>query len=557
MRRHLITTALPYADGVTHPGHLVCSLLPADIYARFMRARGTDVLFVSATDEHGARVEMAAHEAGLEVGEYCHLQHEIQVRFAEEFGLSFDVFGRSSGAQVREQTQYFAKRLSEEGFLEGRSARRLFSPAEGRFLADRCIVGTCPHCGFDRARGDRCEDCERFLDPIALLDARSAISGARDLEVRDRRHLFLLQSKLVGRLREWLEARADWPLLARSLGLAQLDEGLKDQSVTRDSAWGVPVAKQDFEGKVYCAWFDAPIACIGATREWAEERGEPGRWREWWRASDDVWYVQFAAKDDVSFNPLHFPCIAIGSGEKWKLVDCLKPFHSLTYYGGRFAVEAFMFRGLELIPADCWRYYLIGNAPEAGDASFSWESIAAAVNADLADSFGNFVHRSLTFASRHFGGRIPAGGEPGPPELELLDDVGRLMGTYTERMDALEFRRAIDRLRAMWRRGNAYLDRKRPWVTIGSDRDDAELTLRFCINLTCLFARLSAPVMPFTADRVFDALAVPDADRSWPAGFDGNGLVPAHPFTAPPMLFRKVPEGDVGRWRVRFGAEPC
>jgi len=527
MRRYLITTALPNADGVTQPGDLAGSLLPADVYARFLRARGEEVLFVSATGEHGASVELAAHETGLAVGDHCRRQHATQARFAEEFGLSFDVFGRSSGARVREQTQYFAKRLEEEGFLEARSTRQLFSPADGRLPG-----------------------------PTELLDARSAISSSRDLELRDSRQLYFLQTKLAGALRDWLSEKHDWP----PLGLEQLDEGLEDRIATRDSRWGVPVPGQGREEKVYCAWFDAPIAWIGATREWAEAGGDPDAWRQWWRASEDVRYVQFAARDEIPFNAVSFPCMFIGSGEKWKLVDYLKAFHGLTYYGGGLALDGssggFMYRGLELLPADCWRYYLTANAPEAGDADFSWEALAVAVNEDLADGFGNFVHRSLAFADRHFGGAVPAGGEPGPPELELLEDLDRLLDAYTERMGALEFRDAIGELRRIWSRGNAYLDRKQPWVAIGSDREDAELTLRFCLNLASLFARLSAPTIPFTANRVLDALAVPDADRGWPSTFKGDELAPAHPFTVPPVLFGKVAAGDVARWRALFGTGP-
>jgi methionyl-tRNA synthetase len=543
---------------VKHLGNLVGSMLPADVYARFLRARGERVLFVCATDEHGTPAELAADEAGLEVAEYCRRQHEVQARLAGEFGLSFDVFGRSSSSRNKEQTRYFAQRLDERGFLEARSMRQVFSPADGRFLPDRYIIGDCPHCGYDRARGDQCENCGRLLDPTELLAPRSAISGSRELEVKDSRHLFLLQSKLVEELREWLSEKKDWPVLARSIGLKWLDEGLEDRSITRDLSWGVPVDRLGFEGKVYYVWFDAPIAYIAATREWADARGEPDAWRDWWRASEEARYVQFMAKDNVPFHTVGFPCTIIGSGEAWKLVDFLKAFNWLTYYGGKFSttqgVGVFMDQALELLPADYWRYYLMASAPEADDTSFTWETFAVAINKDLADNFGNFVNRSLTFAQRHFGEEIPAGGEPGLVEAELMEDLDRLLDSLTERMDALEFRKAAGGLRAIWSRGNAYFDRKQPWVAVEEDRDDAALTVRFCVNLVCLFARLSAPTMPFTADRVLDALSVPGADRGWPAGFSGEELGAGHRFSLPPLLFRKVEEADIEQWRTRFGA---
>jgi len=556
--RHLITSALPYINGVKHLGNLVGSMLPADVYARFLRARGERVLFVCATDEHGTPAELAADEAGLEVAEYCRRQHETQARLAEQFGLSFDVFGRSSSPRNKEQTQYFARRLEEEGFLEARSSRQVYSPADRRFLPDRYIVGTCPHCGCDRARGDQCESCGRLLNPTELVDARSAISGSRDLEARDSRHLFLLQSKLVGELRAWLGEKGDWPLLARSIGLKWLDEGLDDRSVTRDLSWGVPVEQAGFENKVYYVWFDAPIAYIGATREWADARGEPDAWREWWCGSADARYVQFMAKDNVPFHTVGFPCTLLGSGEDWKLVDFLKAFNWLTFYGGKFStsqgVGVFMDQALELLPADYWRYYLIANAPEAGDTSFSWETFALAVNKDLADTFGNFVNRSLTFAQRHFGAEVPSGGERGAAEVELQGDLERRLSAYGRCMEDLEFRKAIAELRAIWSRGNAYFDRKRPWVAIEEDPDDAALTLRYCVNLVCLFARLGLPVVPFTANTLLDALGVPGPGRTWPLGFGAEELGPGHRFSVPPLLFRKVSEADVERWRQRFGA---
>lgn len=476
MPRHLITAALPSADGVRSLGGLAGSVLPADVYARFLRARGERVLFVCVSDERWPR------------------QHDTQARLAEKLGLSFDAFGRTSATRTREQTQYFAQRLEEEGFLEPRSTRRALP------------------------RG-----------------------------ARDSRHLFLLQSKLVGELREWLGGKSNWPSLARSPGLEWLDEGLGDRSVTEDQAWGVPVERQGFEEMVYGAWFAAPIAYIGTTREWAEARGEPDAWREWWRASDEVRYVQFMVDDDVPDHTVCFPCAVIGSRERWKLVDYLKAFHQLRCRGDSG-------QALELLPADCWRYYLAANAPETEEAGFSWEALAIAVNDELADVFGDFVHRSLGFAERHFAGEVPASGEPGPPELELLEDLGLRLSTYTDRMAALELRPAISELRAMWSRGRAYLDRKQPWSAIGVDRADAELTLRFCLNLVYLFARLGAPAMPFTSERILDALGVPEADRGWPSEFKGDELALARRLAVPSLPLRRVAGDDVERWRARFGA---
>lgn len=557
LARHLITSALPYINGVKHLGNLAGSMLPADVYARFLRARGAEVLFVCATDEHGTPAELAAAETGIPVDEFCRRQHEVQARLSEAFGLSFDVFGRSSSPQNRALTQHFGRRLEEEGFIEERETLQMYSVADERFLPDRYIIGTCPNCAYDSARGDQCENCGRLLDPTDLVHPRSAISGDRDLELRESRHLFLLQSKLAAELREWLETRNDWPVLARSIGLKWLDEGLGDRSITRDLSWGIPVDRPGFEAKVYYVWFDAPIEYIGATREWADARGEPDAWRAWWYQADDVRYVQFMAKDNVPFHTVGFPCTLIGSREPWKLVDFLKAFNWLTYYGGKFStshgVGVFMDDALELLEPDYWRYYLMANAPESDDSRFTWETLALAVNKDLADTFGNFVHRTLTFTQRRFGGRVPAGGEPGEEEAGLAADVEDAVRGYTTRLEALEFRKATSELRALWSRGNAYLDRKQPWTAIKHSPADAKLTIRTCINLIVLYARLGAPIIPFTSSRTLDALGVPATDRDWPAGFTAV-LDPGAPISVPPVLFRKVADAEVEQWRERFGA---
>ncbi|MHB8690705.1 MAG: methionine--tRNA ligase [Solirubrobacteraceae bacterium] len=561
MPRYLITSALPYINGVKHLGNLVGSMLPADVYARYLRARGEDVLYVCATDEHGTPAELAAVEAGMPVAEYCAEQHAIQERLGRAFGLSFDIFGRSSSAQNHDLTQYFGRILDQNGLIEERTTMQMYSPADDRFLPDRYIIGTCPHCGYARARGDQCENCGNLLDPTELIEPRSAVSGSTDLEVRESKHLFLLQSKLVPELREWLGSKTDWPVLSRSIGLKWLDEGLGDRSITRDLSWGVPVDRPGFEGKVYYVWFDAPIEYIAATREWADARGEPDAWRSWWYDADDVRYVEFMAKDNVPFHTIGFPCTIIGSREPWKLVDYLKAFNWLTYYGGKFStsqgIGVFMDDALEILEADVWRYYLIANAPESDDSSFTWETFAVAVNKDLADTFGNFVNRALTFTARRFDGAVPNGGTPAAEEERLQTDIDRGIAEYGARLDEMEFRKAAAELRALWARSNEYFDRKQPWVAIKSDPDDAALTLRTCVNLIAVFGRLIEPIMPFTKERLLDALGVAASDRGWPERFDPELLPPGHAISVPDVLFGKLSDEQIGAWRERFGGVPA
>ena len=328
MSKILITSALPYINGVKHLGNLAGSMLPADVYARAMRLMGHDVLYICATDEHGTPAELAAQAVDMEVEAYCEKMHEAQKAAGAQFKLSYDYFGRSSAKSNHDLTQHFAHLLEEKGLIEERVSQQVYSNADGRFLPDRYVEGTCPNCGFEKARGDQCDSCGKLLDPIDLIDPYSAVSGSKDVEVRDTNHLYLKQSVLSEDLRKWVNAAQGWPPIATSIALKWLDEGLRDRSITRDLKWGIPVTDKDgkvregFEGKVFYVWFDAPIEYIAATQDWAAETG--GEWESWWRTdkgADDVQYVQFMGKDNVAFHTLSFPTTIIGSGEPWKLVD--------------------------------------------------------------------------------------------------------------------------------------------------------------------------------------------------------------------------------------------
>ena len=329
MAKILITSALPYINGIKHLGNLAGSLLPADIAARHRRQIGDEVLFICATDEHGTPAELAAAEAGLDVATYCARQHAIQADIYRRLDLSFDHFGRSSSARNHDLTQHFFARLEAEGFIEEHVVAQIYSALDQRFLPDRYIIGTRPHCGSAEARGDQCESCTRQLDPIDLIAPRSALSGDTRLSVRETRHLFLRQSALAGELERWIATRS-WPPLVASIARKWLSEGREDRCITRDLAWGVPVPKAGFEGKVFYVWFDAPIAYIAATQEWADVSPETRDWRRWWWEAQGVTYLQFLGKDNVPFHTASFPCTLIGSREPWTRVDLMKGVNWLT-----------------------------------------------------------------------------------------------------------------------------------------------------------------------------------------------------------------------------------
>ncbi|WP_397415446.1 methionine--tRNA ligase [Phenylobacterium sp.] len=578
MSRILITSALPYINGIKHLGTLAGSMLPADVYARFQRARGRETLYICATDEHGTPTELAAAAVGLNPATFCAQEHEVQARLGAAFGLSWDHFGRSSSPQNRALTQQFAQQLWEAGFLEERVTQQVYSRADRRFLPDRYVIGTCPHCGYEAARGDQCENCTRVLDPADLKNPRSAVSGSTDIEIRDSKHLFLRQSLFAERLRGWIEGKkGDWPLLVTSIALKWLDEGLQDRGITRDLEWGVPVnagdwganpqgARPDAEGlagKVFYVWFDAPIEYIGATWEWADANPNTGGWERWWRApeADDVTYVQFMGKDNVPFHTVGFPTTLMGVNEgansPWKLVDQLKGFNWLDYYGGKFSTSqkrgVFMDHALELLPADYWRWWIIANAPEGSDATFTWEQFQTQVNADLADVLGNFVNRICKFAETRFEGRVPEGGTPGELERRLEADVAAKMTELTTLMEAREFRKSATALRQLWVLGNQYLTEAAPWTALKTDRDRAAVVVRYGLDLVALFARVSAPMIPNASAAISEALGVM-TDAGWPEPEGALGMLrPGDPIRAPDVLFRKVEDGQVAEWRERFG----
>ncbi len=570
MARILITSAIPYINGIKHLGNLVGSQLPADLYARYMRARGHEVLFLCATDEHGTPAELAAAKAGMPVADYCAEMHEVQTKLSDGFRLSFDKFGRSSSPQNHALTQHFAGKLAEKGLISEVSEKQMYSNADGRFLPDRYIEGTCPNCGYDRARGDQCENCTKQLDPTDLIDPRSAISGSTDLEVRETKHLYLRQRSLRGQLSDWIDSKTDWPVLTTSIAKKWLNDGdgLQDRGITRDLDWGIPVKKgsEDWpgmEGKVFYVWFDAPIEYIACAKEWSDATGRPDtEWERWWRTdkgADDVRYVQFMGKDNVPFHTLSFPATIIGSGEPWKLVDYIKSFNYLNYDGGQFSTSqgrgVFMDQALSILPADYWRWWLLSHAPENSDAEFTWENFQTSVNKDLADVLGNFVSRVTKFCRSKFGEEVPSGGKWGAEEDALIARLSEGVARYEAAMEAIEVRKAAGELRAIWVAGNEYLQSAAPWSVFKDDPDRAAAQIRLALNLIRVYAVLSAPFIPDAAGSMLSAMNTLDTD--WPSDMRTalTALPPGHAFTVPDVLFKKIADEEREDWQTRFSGQ--
>ncbi|MBT5294716.1 MAG: methionine--tRNA ligase [Octadecabacter sp.] len=564
MARHLITSAIPYINGIKHLGNLVGSQLPADLYARYLRGRGDEVLFLCATDEHGTPAELAAAKAGKPVDEYCAEMWAVQADLAKGFNLSFDYYGRSSSDQNRKLTQHFASVLYDNGLIEERMETQMYSHADGRYLPDRYIEGTCPNCGFDSARGDQCDNCTKQLDPVDLIDPRSTISGSTELEMRDTKHLYLLQSKLKDDIDQWIDSQTGWPVLTTSIAKKWLHDGdgLQDRGITRDLDWGVPVALGDkpwpgMEGKVFYVWFDAPIEYIACSQEWSDATG--GDWARWWRTdkgADDVRYTQFMGKDNVPFHTLSFPATIIGSDEPWKRVDYLKSFNYLNYDGGQFSTSrgrgVFMDQALEILPADYWRWWLLSRVPETSDTEFTWDNFQTDVNKDLADVLGNFVSRVTKFCRSKFNEDVPAGGEWGDAETTLIADLQTRLTAYEAAMDRIEIRKAAGELRAMWAAGNEYLQAAAPWTLFKTNPDQAAAQIRLALNLIRIYAVLSAPFIPTASAKLLSAMNT--LDMEWPSDMNAavQALPEGHAFNVPDNLFDKITDEQRDEWAERF-----
>ena len=532
MKRILITSALPYINGIKHLGNLVGSQLPADLYARYKRAKGHEVAFICATDEHGTPAELAAIENQTSTEEYCRGMWQIQKSLSEQFFLSFDFFGRSSSPSNHELTKLFAVNLDKNDLLKRVEERQLFSREDKRFLPDRYVVGTCPECSYEGARGDQCENCTRQLDASELISPRSVLSGSKDLELIKTEHLYLMQSKLKDQLLAWIASNKSWPILTTSIAKKWLidGDGLKDRSITRDLNWGIPVEKEGrpwegMENKVFYVWFDAPIAYISSTIDWAaSKKMHSDYWKSWWlndHGAKDVYYVQFMAKDNIPFHTLSFPATLLGANQSWKLVDYIKGFNWLTYEGGKFSTSqkrgVFMDQALDLFPSDYWRWWLLSNAPETSDADFTWTSFQSCINKDLADVLGNFVSRLTKFALSKYGKKIPKGKKYTQLEFDTVLEIEKIFKNYDEAMTKIEIRKAASHLRKIWSIGNEYLQRSQPWMIIKTDEAEAAKAIRFAFNLMLFFSDISEPFIPETATKIKNCLGKSADKIQWPS----------------------------------------
>ncbi len=542
-------------------GNLIGSLLPADVYARYLRLLGKDVVAICGTDEHGTPAELSALEEGLPVKEYCDKYYKIQKRIYEDFGLSYDHFGRTSSEENHKITQDLFLKLWNNGYIKVKEDKQLYCKIDERYLPDRYVTGTCPHCGYEKARGDQCEHCTKLLNPIELLNPICKVCGKSEIEIRDTRHLYLDLPKLEPKLREWIEKQTHWPSVTRSLALAKLKEGLIERPITRNLQWGIPVPLKEFSDLRFYVWFDAPNAYISITVEWAKKIRDPERWKKYWK-DPHTKLIQFMGVDNVPFHTVTWPATLIGADDGYILAWMIKGFNWLTYEGGKFSTSenrgVFTDQALKLYPADYWRYYLLLIAPERQNTDFTWEGFQQAVNHDLNNQLGNFIQRTVVFVNKHFDGKIPSANLDDPDVKALLADINHLLSRYRMEMDNFEFQKTAFVLRELWQRANKFFQEREPWKAVKTNKEHAATTLSVSAHLARIIAIVSAPYIPFSSEKIFELLGYTDPKvvhkTLWENVIDFECLIGRKVKSEATPLFSKIKDKEIEELKQRFGA---
>ena len=536
-KRTLITAALPYANGPVHIGHLAGVYIPSDIYARYLRLKGEEVLFVCGSDEHGVPVTIKAKKEGITPQDVVDRYDAIIRQSFADFGITFDIYGRTTSPTHREHAAAIFRTLYDKGeFLEEES-EQYYDPEAKQFLADRYITGTCPRCQYDRAYGDQCEHCGSTLNPTDLIHPKSAISGATP-ELRKTKHWYLPLNKHEDFLRQWiLEDHKEWKTNVYGQCKSWLDGGLQPRAVSRDLDWGIPVPVEGAEGKVLYVWFDAPIGYISNTKELL-----PDSWETWWK-SEDTRLLHFIGKDNIVFHCIVFPAMLRAEGS-YILPDNVPANEFLNLEGDKISTSrnwaVWLNEYLEDLPGkqDVLRYVLTANAPETKDNDFTWKDYQARNNNELVAVFGNFVNRALVLTAKYFEGRVPARGELTDLDKETLDELGKVRSAIEKELDAFHFREALKEAMNLARLGNKYLADTEPWKLAKTDMDRVATILNISLQLTANLAIAFAPFLPQSSEKLLGMLQI-----SLPAWTDlgrSDLLAVGHQLGQASLLFEKI-----------------
>lgn len=507
-KRTLVTCALPYANGPVHIGHLAGVYVPADIFVRYRRMKGDDVLFVCGSDEHGVPITIKARQQGCSPQDVVDKYHQIIKESFEGLGINFDIYGRTSSEVHTETSSEFFRHLYDEGKFITKESEQYYDPEAKTFLADRYIVGTCPRCGHEGAYGDQCEHCGSTLSPEELIDPKSKLSGAAPIKKKTT-HWYLPLNDYEQWLSQWiLESHKEWRTNVYGQCKSWIDGGLQPRAVSRDLDWGVPVPVEGAEGKVLYVWFDAPVGYISNTKELL-----PQSWTKWWK-SDDTRLVHFIGKDNIVFHCIVFPSMLKAYGDGYILPDNVPANEFLNLEGDKISTSrnwaVWAHEYLRDFPGreDVLRYVLTANAPETKDNDFSWKDFQTRNNSELVAIFGNFVNRAVVLTHKYFGGKVPAAGELQDIDREALAQIPRIRESMERNLDAYKFREALKDAMEIARTGNKYISDTEPWKVAKTDMARTatilNVSLQICADLSIAFE----PFTPFAAERLRHMLGV-------------------------------------------------
>ena len=554
--RTLVTSALPYANGHIHLGHIAGAYLPADVYVRFKRLKGERVLYVGGSDEYGVPITLTALKEGISPREVIDRYHTANADAFQRLGISYDIYGRTSWELHIDTTQQFFLKLLEAGAIHESEMLLWYSEKSNRYLPDRYVKGTCPKCGYADANGDECESCGAQYSAQDLVSPRANIPGDDSTPVlRPSRHWFLDLPQFTDRLRAYLDSHPEWRGNVRGIAYGWVND-LRSRCITRDTDWGVPIPVNDPEAaskRIY-VWFDAPIGYVTNTRQWGIDKyGDPNAWEPWWKDAQTR-LIHFIGKDNVPFHAVIFPAMLIGQGD-YILADNVPANEYLNVYNRRTGQteKGSKSRGnmisvkwaLDQFPPDVIRYYLCATAPETKDAAFDWDDFMLRYNGELCDVVGNFVHRSLTMAVKNFDGKVPQPGTFDDDDRAMLDAIPAQVDAVAEALEGFRFRQAIERFIDLGRKANVYFDAKQPWVTRKTDLQRTATTLYVCCQVVKALCHTMAPFLPDGAATLSGTLGIALPQGGPEGGEDGwnaaKGPLPAgSPLQPPVVLFPKL-----------------
>ena len=542
-KRHLITAALPYANGPVHIGHLAGCYLPADIYVRYLRSKGEDVKFICGSDEHGVPITIKAKKEGITPQQVVDKYHKIMGDAFKGFGISFDIYSRTSSKTHHKTASDFFKKLYDKGSFTEQVTDQYYDEEAKQFLADRYIVGTCPKCGNENAYGDQCEKCGSSLSPTELINPHSMLSGSKPV-MRQTKNWFLPLDKLSPKIKAYIEQHKDWKTNVYGQCKSWLDsgDGLQPRAMTRDLDWGVPVPLKDAEGKVLYVWFDAPIGYISATIDLI-----PNDWEKYWKDKESR-LIHFIGKDNIVFHCIIFPAMLMEHGE-FILPDNVPANEFLNLEGDKISTSrnwaVWLHEYLEEFKdkQDVLRYTLCANAPETKDNDFTWKDFQAKNNNELVAIFGNFVNRTLVLTHKYYEGVVPETEEYTKDDLRVLEEISKAPEKIAIALDQFRFREALGELMNLARIGNKYLAETEPWKLIKTDEKRVKTILNISLQITANLAILCEPFLPFTSARLFSLLNI--YPLKWNAARQTNNMHSGHKINKEELLFSKVEDAEI------------